>query len=55
MLPPPASGQRADEPPLRMVVPVAAGGTTDVVARLIAESLRGYLARPVIIDSRPGA
>jgi tripartite-type tricarboxylate transporter receptor subunit TctC len=43
------------EPPLRMLVPVAAGGTADAVARTLADHLRGELARTIVIDNRAGA
>jgi len=40
---------------LRVVVPYAAGGVSDVMARLLAESVRRHLGRTVIVDNRPGA
>jgi tripartite-type tricarboxylate transporter receptor subunit TctC len=40
---------------LRIVFPYAAGGTTDAVARLLAEQLRASLGRPVIVENRAGA
>lgn len=40
---------------LRIIVPLAAGSTTDVVARLIADRIKTDLGRSVIIDNRPGA
>ena len=39
----------------RIVVGAAAGGGTDVIARLVAEKLRGSYAPAVIVDNRPGA
>jgi putative tricarboxylic transport membrane protein len=41
--------------PVRITVPYPAGGTTDVVARVVAEALSRRLGQPVVIDNRPGA
>jgi tripartite-type tricarboxylate transporter receptor subunit TctC len=41
--------------PVRLIVPVAAGGATDIVARLIGQSLSERLNQPFIIENRPGA
>ena len=40
---------------IRIVVPVAAGGSPDVLARLIGEKMRERLGQPVVVDNRAGA
>jgi len=47
--------QNRAQQPLRMLVPVPAGGTSDLVARLIADRLREDLGRPVVVENKPGA
>ncbi|GAA5232125.1 tripartite tricarboxylate transporter substrate binding protein [Verticiella sediminum] len=41
--------------PVTIVVPYAAGGAVDLVARATAQSITGTLGQPVIIENRPGA
>ncbi|HTR84060.1 MAG TPA: tripartite tricarboxylate transporter substrate-binding protein [Reyranella sp.] len=41
--------------PVRVIVPAAAGGPTDVVARMLQPQLQGILGQPVVVENKAGA
>ena len=50
-----ASAQNFPAKPIRIVVPLAAGGPGDVLTRAVAQKLTDNLGQQVVIDNRPGA
>lgn len=52
---PAAHAQPASDKPLRVVAAGAAGGASDIVARMLSEGLQKELGRPAIVELKPGA
>jgi len=50
-----AHAQTGAKQPVRILVPVPAGVTSDIVGRLIAEPLRASLGQPIVVENKPGA
>lgn len=54
-----ATGARAQSnwpsQPLRIIVPYPAGGSTDVLIRILGEKMKDMLGQPIVVENRPGA
>src|SRR5690349_8574964 len=55
LVPPGASAQDFPTRPIRLIVAFSAGGTTDYVARLIADRVKVPLGQAVVVENKPGA
>ena len=51
----PAAAQDYPNRPIRFIVPQSAGGSTDKVARVVAQRLTEVLGQSVVVDNRPGS
>ena len=50
----PAWAQEYPARPIRMVVPFAPGGNTDILARVVAQRMTESWSTPIVVDNRPG-
>ncbi|HEY9279274.1 MAG TPA: tripartite tricarboxylate transporter substrate binding protein [Eoetvoesiella sp.] len=51
----PATAEPWPQRPIRMVIPFAAGGGTDVLGRFLAQKMSEGLGQPVVVENKPGA
>ncbi len=51
----PGAGASFATRPVKIVVPFAAGGATDVISRVLGERIGSVLGQPLVVDNKPGA
>ena len=51
----PAQAQSWPDKPIKLVIPFAAGGTTDIIGRILAQQMAPILGQNVVVENRGGA
>ena len=55
LAPPSGAQEKFPNRPIKLIVPFNAGGASDIVARVIGQSISEKLGQPVVVENRPGA